>query len=184
MRLAPIVVALTIVSPALALDTDTKSEGPRSFMGAALGMPLPVVFSNLGVGFQASVRAGILYQGFQFQFDVAPATALIGITNSAFSLFDATLTAGYLIPIDGMVSWIVRAGGGGGALFGFASFGGTTPPAFAFGEFRIDVAGVSIRTSDHIQLELNAPSFRVMFVEGARDVMMMWVSNVAFNYVF
>lgn len=157
-------------------------------MGGVVGGLLPVVWSNFGAGAQLAVRGGMLINGFQLQLEVAPATVIAGIGRDALALLDVTGSVGYLIPMNEMVSWIVRFGGGGGAVLGIPSCstgGPCSTASIGFGEFRADVAGVAIRTSKHLMIECNAPSFRVMVTDQRfGNVMVMWVTNVAINYVF
>lgn len=194
-HLLPLV--LMIPGSALAQEPEDKNEkeGAKGYLGGVLGGLLPVVWNNGGVGAQFGVRGGVLYNNFQFQLEIAPATVIGGIPGTdALALMDAVGSVAYLIPMNDMVSWIVRFGGGGGAVFGFSAFAPCTSfpctsmrttSTVGFGEFRADVAGVAIRTSKHLMVECNAPSFRVMVTDQRNaSIMLQWVTNVGINYVF
>ncbi len=165
----------------------TANEGTHFLLGGALGASLPTIWGSAGEGFEFGMRFGALLNGHvQFELEVEPGT-VVNTTSSVIRMFDVVATAGYLIPMSSMVSWIMRVGGGGGALFGYdASNAGS---ALAFGQVRLDVVGVAIRTSKHVLFEFNAPSFRINFVQTpatccGNNAMFMWVTNVAFNYIF
>ncbi len=161
----------------------THTEPTRAFIGFALGGVLPVVWNNVGTGGQFAMRVGVLVEGHaQFELEVG-AAAIGGLAPSAAGSVDVVGMIGYLVPISDTVSWIVRGGGGGGAIFGddrnFSS------GVFGFGEFRVDVFGVAIKTSKSVLVEFNAPSFRVMLMNNTNtNPMLMWVTNVTLNYLF
>jgi hypothetical protein len=175
------------------------APGFRGYVGGSFGGMLPVSWGQIGVGVQPAVQVGVLNEHHvELQLQVSGAyLAGLGTPTAAF---DAVGTVGYLAPLNPWVGWIVRVGAGGG--FVIAS-GGTpcfecTVPAVtaAFAEFRFDVVGVAIRTSRHVELEFNAPSFRLMYLpsrnvnnalvnnNGNGDLMLTWVTSVAANYVF
>lgn len=163
----------------------SQTEPTRGFIGFALGGVLPVVWSNVGTGGQFAMRLGVLVDGHgQFELDIG-AAAIGGLSQSAAGSVDVVGTAGYLLPLSDMVSWIFRIGGGGGSLFG-NNLGFSPGTVFGFGEFRIDMFGVAIKTSKNVLVEFNAPSFRMMFMPPnvGNSVMLMWVSNVTVNYLF
>ncbi len=171
-------------------ETDPRGDSntTHAYVGGVLGAALPAFFVSAGEAYQLALRVGLLLDGHaQFQLEVSPAsTVLVNETSSAYGFFDVVGSVGYLIPITPMASWIVRAGGGGGAVFG------PTIPALAFAELRIDVFGVAVKTGKHVMIEFNAPSFRVMFMQPFNqpsadvnaNVLLMWVANVAVNYLF
>ena len=171
----------------LSRSQDGVSNTTRVYLGGAIGGFLPAYSGEgaLGEGVQFAWRFGVLIAGhFQLQLEVSPlSTALFKLAPNPVGVFEVTGTAGYLIPISDMVSWMFRFGGGGGALFSEGN------PAIAFGEFRADVVGVAIRTSEHLLVEFNGPSFRVMFPQRsgplyAESVIMSWVTNVGVSYLF
>jgi hypothetical protein len=153
------------------------------YVGVDLGVSLPMVWGGWGEAFQLGFRVGTNIDELQLQLDVSPATtAVTGITSIAFASFEAVGTIGYLLPLNEFTSWVLRLGGGGGA---FLDAQGLQP--IGFGEFRVDVFGVAIRTSKHLLVECNIPSFRVLFLTpypGSNGFALMWVTNVALNYVF
>jgi hypothetical protein len=157
-----------------------RDDGVRYYLGGALGGVLPgLIDSQLGEGFQGALRGGILVNHFQFQLDVSPGTtALFNVANQVVAAFEATGSAAYLAPLSERVSWIFRIGGGGGALFA-----GGTNGAVSFGELRADVFGVAVRSSDHVMVELNAPSYRLLFPSGG-SISMLWVTSLGIDYLF
>jgi hypothetical protein len=174
-------------------DSGLPTHEPlRWYLGAALGGGLPVWMVNYtaGVSAQASIRGGILIDHFQVQVDVSPvSTVVAGLSSTAYPMSELTGTVGYLIPISDMVSWMLRIGGGGGTIFNYQNSpysypGSSTYAAAGFVEFRADVVGAAIRTSRHLLVEFNGPSFRVLFLPDPRQSLIMWVTNVAINYVF
>lgn len=158
--------------------TEALDDNVHVLLSGALGMVLPAISRSAGEGVQLAMRGGILYRGFQFELELAPATAMFGIFSSPFYMFEVVGTVGYFAPMTDMVSWIIRAGGGGGGVFGTPQFG-----VASFGELRLDVVGVAIQTSKHVFFELNVPSFRLLFLPTS-NYMAMWVTNVAFDYAF
>jgi hypothetical protein len=161
-------------------------ESARVFFGGAFGAPLPVVWnSQVGVGLQAAARFGVLVSHVQFQLEVSPASTVLfgvngknGVPDKPMGMFEAAATVAYLVPLNPYASWILRAGGGGG--FTFAG----VPKTTGFGEVRFDVVGVAIRTSEHVLLELNAPSVRVLLPTGGVPTGVLFVTNVGFAYVY
>jgi hypothetical protein len=151
------------------------------YVGGALGTTLPALWlGGLGEGLRGSFQAGFVIQHFEFQLDVSPAaTALFNVSGNGapLGIFDATATVGGLVPMNSFASWIVRVGGGGGVAFAGNQVGG-----LPFGELRADIFGVAIRTSDHLRIEFNAPSYRVMFMSGGYG--MSWITSLGFHYVF
>lgn len=163
----------------------SHTEPTRAFIGWALGGVLPVVWNTVGTGGQFAMRVGVLVEGHgQFELEIG-AAAIGGLTQSAAGSVDVVGMMGYLVPLSDMVSWILRVGGGGGSIFGNdLNFSGTSG-VFGFGEFRLDVFGVAIKTSKNVLVEFNAPSFRVMFMTNANNnLMLMWVTTVTLNYLF
>lgn len=167
-------------TPAVDEQRLQDDENVRPYVAGAIGGILPAISNGVGVGPQLSLRAGILTHGFQFGVDISPASGLFGLTSAPLYMLEVAGTVGYLIPITDQVSWIVRLGGGGGLIAGTGRFPFAT--SIGFGEFRADVVGVSIRTSKHLVVELNVPSFRLAFVPS--NALAMWVTNVAIDYVF
>jgi hypothetical protein len=172
---------------------EDEDEPFRPYLAGALGGFLPVIWGNGGAGAQLSVRGGAIIQKVvQIQLEVSPVTTLIaGTSSSAFSMFEAVASIGYLIPMSDMVSWNLRVGGGGGALLALdtvRSFGPSgSSAAFGYGEFRAEVVGVTIRPNKHLVLDFNVPSFRLMFLPGIGSsfgVMVAWVTNVGVGYIF
>ncbi len=177
--------SLTVVSSAARAQEGTEysdHKGTIGYVGVDLGMSLPTVLGNWGEAFQLGFRLGTHIDSLQLQLDVSPATTVFtGIGSNAFASFDATGSIGYLLPLNDFTSWVLRVGGGGGAFLGPGS------AALGFGELRFDVFGVAIRTSKHLLVECSIPSFRVLFLTpypGSNAFGLMWVTNVALNYVF
>lgn len=150
--------------------------GSFYFLGGTFQAPLPIVLSGgLGEGVGAAFRAGLVHHYFELLFDVSPQ----GVFNTGpqpLALLDATILVGGLVPLSPQASWVLRIGGGGGAALG----GGY--PATGFGELRTDVMGVVIRTSEHVRVELDAPSLRVL-LDGQGLLGMSWVTALSFEYV-
>ncbi len=171
-------------------DTVDADSAFRFYVGAVIGPSIPTTWGNWGEGVQLAVHVGALYERVQFQLEVSPGSTLItNVSSSPLGMFEVAGTIGYLIRISDMVSWLVRIGGGGGAVFGnsFPGCCGNNPGGTAaFAAFRADVFGVAIRPSTHILMELNVPSFRLMIFPGPTDnnAMTMWVTSFAFNYLF
>jgi hypothetical protein len=172
-------------------------KGTMGYVGFTFGGGLPTIWNAVGESGQVAVHVGALFEGHvQLQLEVSPATTVYGgLNNVALGSFDAVGTVGYLVPISDMVSWILRIGGGGGAMFGIPpsscqTCGSSNGPIAGFGEFRLDVVGVAIRTSKHILLEWNGPSFRVMVFPSPggfpnnSNIMLSWVSSVSVSYLF
>lgn len=177
-----------------ALRDPYSHDVTRPYVGVSFGAMLPVIWNNFGEGASVAVSVGALIAGhIQIQLEVSPSsTVLTNLTSEvaangadALALVDAVGMVGYLIPISDMVSWIVRAGVGGGFVY-------STQSGLVAGllEFRLDTLGVAIRTSRHLVVEFNAPSFRVVDVPSgfslvnSSSVMVTWVTTLAFNYVF
>jgi hypothetical protein len=184
-RPTAVLVGLTLTlapSVASAQEGTTEHKDTIAYAGVSLGVSLPAVWGGWGEAFQLGFRLGADIDGLQLQLDVSPATTLFtNITSSAFASFDAVGTIGYLLPLNDFTSWVLRVGGGGGAFIG------PTSAPIGFGEFRVDVFGVEIRTSKHLLVECNIPSFRVLFLTpypGSNSFAMMWVTNVSLEYVF
>jgi hypothetical protein len=164
------------------------------YVGGALGVSLPAIWGTAGEGFQLGVSVGaIIGENLQLQLDVSPATTVftnILQSGQAFNAMDATASIGLLAPLNDFVSWIVRFGGGGGALLGIPTFDPVTQTTRSsmtgFAELRADVVGVLIRTSKHLLVDIDIPSFRVLFMtsQASTSALFMWVTNVAVSYVF
>lgn len=169
--------------PESAASPDGMSAN-RFYLGGAFGSVLPGLWRGDGaVGFQASLRFGVILNHFQLQIDVSPGGTVID-TRRPIAMFEAAATAGYLIPMNDIMSWVFRLGGGGGFTWGSGS-GDPTGGAVGYTEIRAEVVGVAIQTSDHFFVELNAPSWRVLFPSGnSGGISMLFVSNVALNYLF
>jgi hypothetical protein len=168
----------------------TKGNDTYTYTGGFVGGILPAFANNFGEGAVFAMRIGAVVSGAQFQLEIAPATTVLaGMTNSPMALADAVASIGYLIPISDMVSWIIRVGGGGGVLLSAPSgYPGTGTTTLGVGELRLDFFGVVIRTSEHIAVEINTPSYRLVFNPTGGyplgNVMMTWVTGVGINYVF
>lgn len=181
---------------ARSLDKEPVSTQTYGYIGGVLGAILPALANgSFGEGAQLAVRLGIVIDSLiELKLEVAPATTVIGgLTSSAFAVFDVNGSVGVLPRISDMVSWIVRVGGGGGAILCDACSSSTSTgtrgvAAFGFGELRLDVFGVEIRTSRNLMIDINTPSFRVLFLPGGSstfgNVMLAWVTSVGVNYVF
>ena len=157
-------------APAGQSTEDASNDATRVYLGGAIGGMFPVVWANaggpyggVGEGVQLAFRFGALVYGrIQFQLEVSPVTTVLSsLAQGPIGMFEATGSVAYLIPMSDMVSWVLRMGGGGGALLG----GGFSTTGFA--EFRADVLGVAIRTSEHLLIEFNVPSFRVIVPVGS-----------------
>jgi hypothetical protein len=189
-------VALAVCSPRAAIAqepprwTYAAPPPPRAqpveapvyfYFGGALGAPLPALWlGGLGEGLRGSLQAGYVFHHLELQLEVSPAaTVLFNVSRNGSPLgaFDATVTVGGLVPMNAFTSWILRVGGGGGIAFAGSQFGGSP-----FGELRADVAGVAIRPSDHLRIEFNAPSYRLMFMSGGYG--MSWITSLGVHYVF
>ena len=169
----------------------TPDDATRGYFGGRLGGVLPAYWGGLGEGFEAALRLGVLVGGHvQFQLEVSPgSTVLANVASFPVGMFDAVGSVGYLAPMTRSVSWIVRAGGGGGFGFGNTEYPGAaiaSSGVVPFGEVRVEIIGVAVRTSKHLQVELNLPSFRVLVVPsvGAPQASFLLVTSVAFNYMF
>ena len=168
----------------------------RPYVGSAIGVVLPAIRTNWAWGArgpQFSVRGGLSFepknlQGpiYQLQLDVG-LTGLFGNDRVLPSgLVETTVTAAALVPIGPRVWWVLRAGGGGALTRGGWSR--------EFSEVRVDIMSVLIRTSEHVQVELAAPSFRYFvgsvpekqdsYSPNEAPKLMMWVTSVAVDYVF
>jgi hypothetical protein len=182
---------------ARAMESAQDGASFRGYIGASLGAMLPVVSSSTaGEGAQPAFHAGLLNERYHLQLQLEVAAAYVANLPTATGLFDAVGTIGYQAPISDMVGWIVRFGVGGGVL---SAAGLGLPergcPACAstnegFIEFRFDIVGVAIRTSEHVQLEFGAPSFRVLYFPTATSgsttgsTLFTWVSSLSVNYQF
>jgi hypothetical protein len=153
----------------------------RPFVGGAFGGVLPALWYTAGTGVELAIRGGIQIRNFQFQVEVAPATGIFGMAEKGYYVFGAAASVGYLIPISDMVSWVVRLGGGAGALFG--TINASDASSFPFGEFRADFVGAAIRTSDHLLVELALPSLRFMSFPSI-NLLLAAVTSVGIDYVF
>lgn len=171
----------------LVTATHPLDQGVQGLVGASIGGSIPMELNGVwGESTQASFRLGILLGGHaQFELDVSPGTTILTyLAPNVLGMFEAAATMGYLVPISDEISWILRIGGGGGFVYGDLT--SSTPP-LGFGEVRFDVFGVAIRTSKHVLIEANIPSFRVLFFPqsfGSLDVGLMWVTNLTLNYLF
>ncbi len=163
-------------------ESRSTYNSTRYFMGVGLGGVL-AYGNGFAAGVQQMIHAGVLFGGHaEIRLEVSPATTLMfnlltPADQPPTAVFESALTIGYLIPINDFTSWIVRIGGGGGAFLGIRP--GTPQP---FGELRLDVVGVAVRTSEHLLVEFNVPSLRVLDVSSR--VVLMAVTNVGFNYLF
>lgn len=158
--------------------------GARGYLGVALGGVLPAASWAMGVGVRPATHGGLLYRGFQLEVEVSPATALFGLTAQPLYAFDVGASVGYLAPLSDMVSWVLRAGGGGGFLAnGACGYPPCTTATAAFGEFHAVLSGAAIRTSEHLLVELDVPAFHMRFLPGG-TVLAMWVTALKFDYVF
>ena len=159
----------------------------RPYVGMSFGAMVPVIWNNVGEGASFAVSVGALIAGHvQLQLEASPSTTVLtNLTQQALPLVDVVGTAGYLVPISDMVSWIIRGGVGGGIVY--STQGGVVAGLV---EFRLDTLGVAIRTSRHLVVEFNASSLRLMFVPSSgfsnifSNVMVTWVTTLAFNYLF
>jgi hypothetical protein len=182
-------------APMSAQVAEAASDTTRLYLGGAIGGVLPVGWigpGTVGEGVQLALRFGVLVdEHIQFQLELSPlTTGLFNLANgsnlspSVIGMFEATGSVGYLIPMSDMASWILRVGGGGGALMGSGL------STLGFAEFRADVLGVAIRTSEHLFVECNIPSFRVIVPVSTASaypqpgIMLQWVTNVGVTYVF
>jgi hypothetical protein len=170
----------------------------RPYLGGTIGGALPAMRTNwaawAAAGPQASLRGGLSLEPqnldgpvFQLQVDVG-LTRLYGRHRDLPStLIESTITAAVLVPIGPRAWWVLRGGGGGALSRGEWSM--------EFGEVRGDVIAVLIRTSEHLQVEFAAPSFR--YLVGSRRApllgpsdpsatpkAMTWVTSLAVDYVF
>ena len=159
---------------------EPKADGRYALsLGGAVGGVLPVLFSSqVGVGAQAALRGGVIVQRVQFQLDVSPASTVLSVSGRTFATFETTGSVGYLARLSDRASWVFRVGGGGAAAFTGGALG-----SVRFGEVRADVFGVAVRTSDHLLVELNAPSYRVLIPVNGSGVSMMWVTSVGIDYL-
>jgi hypothetical protein len=166
-------------------DTD---EPARGYLGLALGAAAPIEWlGQWGGGGQAALRLGMLTGGdgragrAQFQLEVSPASTVIApVGREPLAVFEAGGSVAYLPRLARTASWVLRIGGAGGGAFGS---GKALAP---FGELRLDFFGAIVRTSRHLLVEFDMPSYRLMFVPrvGHVEVSMMWVSSLGIHYLF
>jgi hypothetical protein len=163
------------------------------YAGVALGGGLPTYASRGVIGESANLafHVGAVLDDVQLELEVSPMTTVMaGLTGNPIGAGEAVATVAYLPRISDMVSWVLRIGGGVGALLctscNDVMSAGLTP--LGFGEARLDVFGVVIRTSAHWMIEINTPSFRVLFLPANRNVLggylMTWVTGFGVHYVF
>jgi hypothetical protein len=185
------------------VDANVVGRRVRPYVGSAIGVVLPAIRTNWEWGArgpQFALRGGLSFEPtdlrgpiFQLQLDVG-LTGLFGKDRVLPSgLVETTLTAAALVPIGPRAWWVLRAGGGGALTRGGWSK--------EFSEVRVDIMAVLIRTSEHVQIELAAPSFRFfvggvpekqnsLFAGGVQDspsaapMLMTWVTSLAVDYVF
>jgi hypothetical protein len=162
----------------------TDKERTIGYFGGELGLGLPMIWTNAGEGAQIALRGGALInRRYEVGVQVGPATGIVGVTSTVVGLFDVVASFGVFVPLSDMVSWTFRASAGGGAVYGATGLIG-------FAEARGDFVGVAIRTSEHLLVELNVPSFRLMFLAHPNptvyydSVMWAWVTSVSLNYAF
>jgi hypothetical protein len=169
------------------------NEETRGYFGVTLGAAFPTIWGNFGEGAQLSARLGMFTGPVQLQIEISPgSTIFAGQGPQAMGMFEASATIGFLPRISDMVYWLLRLGGGAGALFNVhgysSSSSSTTTPAF--GEIRFDLSGVVIRPSRHVFVELDVPSFRVLFTTGQLDYpfynspLFTWITSATVGYVF
>lgn len=173
-------------------DNGIDYHATYTYLGGVLGAMLPFWSGGtFGEGAQFAGRFGAVFDEMQLGLEISPMTTVIGgLGPNAFGMLEAVGTIAWVPHISNMVSWIARIGGGGGFLL-------AQPQVFdapsqvvtiGFGEARLDVFGVLIRTSRHLTVEINTPSFRMLFASGlfgsGTTVMMSWVTSFAMNYVF
>jgi hypothetical protein len=171
----------------------------RAYLGASIGAIFPAIWNNFGEGFQGALHVGAINKTVQLQLEVAPASsAIANLTNnpSLMTLFEVAGTVAVLPRISDMVSWIIRVGGGAAIGFGNINCFGQCPQSATsftqgFGEIRLDFVGVTIRPSQHLLIEIDTPSFRILIPGGASNngfgsgtVMLTWVTSVGISYVF
>jgi hypothetical protein len=171
-----------------------ENEETRGYFGVTLGAMLPTIWNNVGEGAQLSARLGLFTSFLQLQVEVSPgATVLGGLSSQAMGIFEASATIAFLPRISDMVYWLVRFGGGAGAIFNVHGYSSTSPSTTttAFGEIRFDLSGVVIRPSRHLYIELDVPSFRVLFPTSSdidypfhNSPMLTWVTSFTVGYVF
>ena len=168
---------------------DIASDAPFGYVGGVLGASLPNDWQGaVGEGLQSSIRLGVvLERHLQLQLEVSPATTVVFKGDGPpIGACDFVGSVGALVPMSSQAAWIFRIGGGGGTSFGETSPPGARPVQ-PFGEVRFDIVGVVIRTSRHLLVEFNAPSFRIIdtrTASGKSAISLMPVSSVGIFYAF
>ena len=169
-----------------------KLSTTYTYAGGVAGAVLPALGRSAGEGASFALRAGRVIDELQLQLELSPATAIANVTPTVMTAFELIGSVAWLPRIgnDNMVSWVLRLGGGGGLLLcqTCSGLGDTSISALGFGEIRADFVGVQVRTSAHLMVELDAPSFRVLLLpQNAPElgnVLWEWVTSVGVSYVF
>ena len=161
----------------------------RGFFAVAVGAALPTIWGGgVGEGAQLELRLGLFAGGFtQIQLELSPGTTVLtNVTSQPMGVVEGGASIAFMPQISDMVYWLLRFGGGAGFLFNVPTYSTFTQNAIAtFGEMRLDVFGTVIRPSRHLFIELDVPSFRVLFMtDGSTNVLLTWITSVTVGYVF
>ena len=172
-------------------STPTKEQpitpwfhGARGFVGATLG---GAATAPLSVELQLALRAGVIWNGLQLMIEVSPGTTLF--VPYTFGALDVTANVGGVLPITRAFAWILRVGGGTGFLYGYDCCSSYPPNPYrvpAYGELRFDLLGVALRASEHLVVEILAPSFRLLAWNrlASSEFIGSWFVTGTVEYVF
>jgi hypothetical protein len=166
---------------------NAENAATRGFFAVAVGAALPTIWNSVGEGAQIELRLGLFTGGFtQIQLELSPGTTVLSnVTNQPMGVFEAGASIAFMPQISDMVYWLLRFGGGGGFLFNAPTYSLGQGALAPFGELRMDLFGTVIRPSRHLFIELDVPSFRVLFVTSAyTNVLLTWITSVTVGYVF
>ena len=159
-------------------------HGVRGFLGATLGAALtaPPVAE-----LQFALRVGVIFNGLQLMLEASPGTTLF--VGPSFGGLDVTANIGGVFPITRTFAWVLRVGGGTGFLYGYnccSSYPPNPNRVPAYGELRFDLVGFALRASEHVVVEILAPSFRLLAWNrlASSEFIGSWFVTGTIEYVF